>query len=354
MDEWVDNAYEWGPIGNWCDDVDIGNQLDLSECSDEEWHSDGDEDYAESNDGTDIPDDPYMAGVADALQEFMDLILDKWTSGKPITAIDVCVMCWWLKLAGLGGMVQHVAKRPGQQSGKYKVHLRKKLGIDKLADARLSTLEVPCSEKHTGIRIMHKMPVLNPYEAINLEAANDETLQDTWQQAVDENRLPPMYTDHVVVRNARANGKTAFGCCLYVDGVPTTKRDGIVGFWVYTLLSRKRHLCAVIRKHRLCTCGCKGWCSMWTIFNWLHWNFAAMSAGNHPSTDHLLQTIDDPIRTAVAGALLLYIAALICVKGDWMEYATTFAFSTCLTRPHRVTRVSVLSMTCSTMQTLMA
>ena len=37
MDEWVDNAYEWGPIGNWCDDVDIGNQLDLSECSDEEW-----------------------------------------------------------------------------------------------------------------------------------------------------------------------------------------------------------------------------------------------------------------------------------------------------------------------------
>ena len=331
MAEWVDPDFDLGPVGAWADAVNLGGVLDDAEGDDEEWHSDvGEEEYIEAGPAANMPDtsDKYWADPAEATQEVLDLLLDKWTTGERIYAVDVCVICWWLKLAGIGGLVADISKRPGGQPGKYKGHLRRKLGIDKLASARLSTLSVPCSDKHTGVRVDHKMPVWNPYEAINLEVAEDETLHQTWRDAVDGDSLPPMYTDHVVVQSAAARAKTALGLCLYVDGVPTTKRDGLIGFWVYVLESTKRHLCAVIQKSRLCNCGCKGWCSFWVIFNWLHWNCVIMADGYHPCTDHVLNLITDPTRLAIVGEALLFIGALICIKGDWMEYGTTFAFTT--------------------------
>ena len=49
---------------------------------------------------------------------------------------------------------------------------------------------------------------------------------------------------------------------LYVDGVRHTKRDGVIGFFIYSLVTPRRHLCVAVRKSDLCRCGCRGWCSM--------------------------------------------------------------------------------------------
>ena len=190
------------------------------------------------------------------------------------------------------------------------------------------------------------MPVLNPYEAINLEVAEDETIQETWRAAVDGDNLPPMYTDHIVVQTAAAKGQTALGCGLYVDGVPTTKRDGLVGFWVYVLESPKRHLCAVIRKSRLCDCGCKGWCSYWVIFQWLHWNFVIMADGFHPGTDPLLNPITDPIRAAIIGEALLFTSALICINGIGWNTRQRLHFPLDPTKPLLATCAGVPRITC--------
>ena len=50
---------------------------------------------------------------------------------------------------------------------------------------------------------------------------------------------------------------------LYVDHVgSTTKRDGVVGFFIYSLVTQRRHLRVAVRKSDLCRCGCRGWCSL--------------------------------------------------------------------------------------------
>ena len=111
------------------------------------------------------PWDKYVLSVDEAVAEFSDRLIDKWVHGYP--AIEVCIQCWWMKCAGLGGLIADMAYPPGQQSGTYKRHLRKVLGLDALADRRLDTLAVPSTDQHLGTRIEHVMKVLNPHEAIN-------------------------------------------------------------------------------------------------------------------------------------------------------------------------------------------
>ena len=234
MAEWLDPDFDSGPVGAWADAVNLGGELDNAEGDDEEWHSVvGDEEYIEAGDADGMPDtsDKYWADPAEATQEALDVLLDKWTTGERIYAVDVCVICWWLKLAGLGGRVPDLSKRPGGQPGKYKGHLRRKLGIDKLASARLSTLTAPCSNKHTGVRVDHKMPVSNPYEAINLEVAEDERTRSALRpvmrtacpirlisigQTPRKQRKRPLTC--FSTNGQRVNASTPLTCVLYVGG----------------------------------------------------------------------------------------------------------------------------------------
>ena len=139
--------------------------------------------------------------------------------------------------------------------------------------------------------------------------------------------MPPSYMEHPV---AIASGHTALPLFLYVDGVPTTKHDGVVGFWLYIpFISLRRHLVAAVRKPRICTCGCNGWCSLFILFLWLHWSFVAMADGTQPELNFLLEAFghDNAIRAALAGTDLLFSAAVIGIKCDWQELATTFGLS---------------------------
>ena len=143
--------------------------------------------------------------------------------------------------------------------------------------------------------------------------------------------LPPCYMQHVV---AQERGHRAWPLALYVDGVPTTSKDGMLGFWVYSLLTQKRHLCVALRKSSLCRCGCRGWCTLHGVFAFLHWSFQALAAQQFPPSRHdgrpwLTQkssSMADDDRASLAGLPLKCSGALIMLKGDWSEYHVTFGF----------------------------
>jgi hypothetical protein len=87
-------------------------------------------------------------------------------------------------------------------------------------------------------------------------------------------------------------------------------------------------LSVVFRKRFLCKCGCKGWCSMYPIFAFLHWGFRALAEGTHP-----LDGVDgepfgpgDRERSKRAGSAMPFRAACVYVKGDWSEMVGTFGF----------------------------
>ena len=117
------------------------------------------------------------------------------------------------------------------------------------------SLPVPAFDPSAAVsRSTLYLPVRNLYEAVHKEVTDDEGLLTKLQELVDEARLPSVYTEHPV---AVASEFRALPVLIYIDGVPTTKHDGVIGIWGCVLFSKKRHLLAVIRKSRMCRCGCR-------------------------------------------------------------------------------------------------
>eukprot|EP00969_Alexandrium_andersonii_P121853 5387748-Alexandrium_andersonii.AAC.1 len=52
------------------------------------------------------------------------------------------------------------------------------------------------------------------------------------------------------------------------------------------MASGRRHLCAVLRKSEMCKCGCRGWCSVFSVFLMIRWAFESMGSGIYPSERH--------------------------------------------------------------------
>ena len=271
--------------------------------------------------GPDIASDvptPEEAGA-----RLTELLLEKFNSGKWL-ATDVCKTAYWAAhLGGVKGPVDELAKRPGLPSSHYSRHLKQVLGLVG-NDETLQHLSILSSDSVDGSRINYALPVLPPHEMLNTEIADHPgTLATKLAEFVRDDKLPPVYMDHPV---AKASGYTAQPIALYVDGVPTTNRDGVIGIWVYFMLSSQRHLVAVLKKSKLCKCGCLGWCTLFIVFSWLNWSFVCMATGEHPDTCWDGSPHEDFLRRGLVGTSLLFSACVCAIKGDWMEFCSTFWF----------------------------
>ena len=103
------------------------------------------------------------------------------------------------------------------------------------------------------------MSVLPPREALHKELLADFGQRVRLEDAVRANEWAPNYHAHEVVRSSVAG--TVLPVALYTDGVPCTKRHGIIGVHFVNMVSGARHFVAVLRKSASCQCGCKGWCT---------------------------------------------------------------------------------------------
>ena len=77
---------------------------------------------------------------------------------------------------------------------------------------------------------------------------------------------------------------------LFIDAVPFARRDSLIGFWFYNVISGVRHLLVAVRKSELCSCGCRGYDTLFPIMLWLHWVFAALAKGEVPPNRHDLSS----------------------------------------------------------------
>ena len=98
------------------------------------------------------------------------------------------------------------------------------------------------------------------------------------------NGLPRSYYEDPIVQGALGTDVYPFG--LYIDGVPYTNTDSVIGVWCINILSNQRSLIAAVRKRILCRCGCKGWCTYYTLFDWIAWGLEAAYSGRHPRRRH--------------------------------------------------------------------
>ena len=74
------------------------------------------------------------------------------------------------------------------------------------------------------------MPVLEPHMALCNEIADDPGIAIEHQRMVEQDLYPPLVTGNPIFK---ARSTAAYPTALYVDGLPTTKNNGVMGFWVY-------------------------------------------------------------------------------------------------------------------------
>ena len=142
------------------------------------------------------------------------------------------------------------------------------------------------------------------------------------QSMVDELKLPPTYYDHPVYR-ANSAGPPPIPLGLFIDAVPYSHKDSVIGFWMHNVFTGERYLWLVLRKSQLCRCGCRGWCTCYSMFNFAAWSIQCMGNGRSPSGRHDGSEWHSPgfdeVRAHLGGAALKHKYLMLYIKGDWAK-----------------------------------
>lgn len=313
--------------------------------SEHSWESDARVD--ESDGGSSSEDEPSTEAAATG--EFLNALQALYLSST-ISAMTFCIICYWAGLAGLA--VGQYGMAPGRSSGNYKRHLD---AILKVPDYKkqLYDLDIIGHRKHDLSRAQHSLKVVPPHEALQEEISGNQTLAEQLAEAVASGSLPRAYQEHPLVLQSDP-GTQIWPIGLYMDAVPYSHTDSVIGVWFINMISNCRHLCLVIRKRVSCKCGCRGWCTWQPIFRFLAWSLRAGASGTYPSARHDSSpwAPSDENRADWSGQAMAKIA-LVQVKGDWSEYCERFGFPPwtsnlrpcfyCAAPPYRMYDVSQVS-----------
>ena len=178
------------------------------------------------------------------------------------------------------------ALHSGAGSGDFNRKLKKALG-DVEASDDIYTLELPSYNKKSVLREHHRFSTLPAHESFAKHVEDrrlGENLIDYLKTA------PRAYVEHLVVREAEeAEHGLPVPLAIYLDGVPYSHIDSVIGFWMVFMLTGVRVCMAVLRKKLVCKCGCKGWCTYYPIFRWLGWSLKAIAKRFFPEFDDLEQ-----------------------------------------------------------------
>ena len=267
--------------------------------------------------------DPYALDPTDSSAELYEYLVDL-KHGGVLSAKQACVIAWWASRAGAGGMTAELAKHPTTQSGHFSRHFDAVTGESPHKLDFMGIL-MPAHRRCDASRSVFHMPCIPPHEAVadEVDIAGAGRLEQELQKAIDENKLPRAYFDHIVVRVS--DGKV-FPYSMYVDGVPFSRTDGCLCFYMYNVCNGVRTLIACLRKSELCACGCRGWCSFYQVFLLIKWSFVALRLGEWPAVGPDGKALTG-VRAGRAGQPLPK-ACLLKVKLDMMEIGTTFGFPT--------------------------
>ena len=155
----------------------------------------------------------------------------------------------------------------------------------------------------------------------------DPALATRLREAITSTNLPRAYYDHPVVANH--GDESVLPIAIYMDGLPYSLTDSVVGVWVANLVTHRRHLIALVRRRLTCKCGCRGWDTFFTIHMFLKWSLQALSDCIWPSERHgrtAFVNAEDVRRADLAGQPMRFKAACIQLRGDWVEFCERYGF----------------------------
>ena len=113
------------------------------------------------------------------------------------------------------------------------------------------------------------------------------------------------------------------------------------------LVTGRRHVMGVLRKHVCCRCGCKGWCSLYPLLSFVRWSIDALAEGKWPDKhpDRPWRVKDGP-NYERAGSDLGFRGAVQYVMADWEAICNYLGFPSW---SHKVSPCPLCSTTKQTM-----
>jgi hypothetical protein len=187
--------------------------------------------------------------------------------------------------------------------------------------------ELPGHDKMSMTRVKHSFDVMPAHEQIDEDLLENPKTTELieWIQTA-----PPAYTEHPVVvacPDGSPEGLVHPGS-VYLDGVPYANNDSVIGVWIENIISQKRYLVLVLRKKIVCRCGCRGWCTLFGIFNFLNWTLESLANGIYPYRRHDNQVWrhNDKRRSQMCGQRMRRRFCIVYTKGDLSEYCGTLGF----------------------------
>ena len=179
---------------------------------------------------------------------------------RTITAQDFGVAMHHAEGAGVAE-ARGLGMGPGRPSGHYSRMVKRKLTTYSRENvAKLYGFMVASYSKTLVGKGTHKLTMMPLHEMVADDMAHNEDMIDRLDEAVARNELMPAYYNHRIVREELEAGRDApVPLALFVDGVPYSEHDSIIGFWVINMITGQRFLSVALRKKVCCRCGCRAW-----------------------------------------------------------------------------------------------
>ena len=179
------------------------------------------------------------AAVRDAGSKLRKLLIEKFCAGE-MPAVELANISYLHTESGGTGL-EDLALQPGKSSASNAArHVALVLNKD-MYKPDLYYVETPMYNKKLCRRVLEKIPIQLPYEAIEKDASNDECA--SWTP-------PPSFDSHPVVLRARANGipeRRIIPVALYWDSVKYSTRDSFIAFYFHNMRTNKQYLAFLLR-----------------------------------------------------------------------------------------------------------
>ena len=264
-------------------------------------------------------------------QELLNELLELYFESPDMSARRLCKCAWHAYSCGIEEFkpFSYYVENSSEQTGHPSRKVEAALDL-KNEEAKLYTLAKMPLTSRSGDRELKTMLVNPIHESIWNEVQSTPELLEDWKKNIHEHWLP-VYENHVHVRDKSPEDRArTLAMAIYMDATEFQKRDSILVCSVHLINSTRRHLAFAVRKSSLCSCGCKGWCTLYNLYVYLYWCLCSLRDGVMPDSRHDGSPFNDTdaYRISFADQFIKFMAVVIDICVDWAEIALRWGFPT--------------------------
>ena len=148
---------------------------------------------------------------------------------RTLNARQFCILMYRAGKAGLAEAVQY-GLPSGRSSGHYHRKVKKKFNIV-FRDTRTYRMMIPGRDKNIVGRVSRDFIVAPVWEQLDEDLRNDPASKMVLEEFIADGKMPPIYDSHPIVL-AHRHEAPVYALTLFVDGVPYSSNDGVIGWWL--------------------------------------------------------------------------------------------------------------------------